>query len=120
MWFQTALVFSFVATTTACNVTGPCKNSPAIAIPSTDGSHSAWVFVRDCGATTAKSTQVSILEADDDQPVRAGNAFIISGEAQVIATWRLPDRVDISFEESGEVIKQESEVAGIEITYNAE
>jgi hypothetical protein len=84
---------------------------------STDGSVSAWVFVRDCGATTAKSTQVSILGAGEGPPVDAGNAFIIGAESQVIATWREPSRVSISFERTGEVFKQESVVAGVEISY---
>jgi len=86
-------------------------------VASADGSVSAWVFVRDCGATTAKSTQVSILPAGEGPPADGGNAFVIGAESNVVATWREPGRVDISFEPTGEIFKQEPLVAGVEISY---
>jgi hypothetical protein len=120
MALRAAIVLCLSVAAAACDLTGPCVNSPIIEIPSTNGSFSAWVFTRDCGATTAKSTQVSILGAGEDPPSAAGNAFIIGAEAQVIATWREPGRVDISFERAGEVFKQESSVEGVTIVYNTE
>jgi hypothetical protein len=103
-----------------CGITDPCENTPIIEVPSTDRSVSAWVFIRDCGATTAKSTQVSILAAGDGPPQEAGNAFIVGGETQVIATWREPARVDISFEPRAEIFKQQSSVLGVTISYQSE
>ena len=117
---QVSLALVLFTFAVSCVITGPCENSPIIEIPSTDSSVSAWVFVRDCGATTARSTQVSILDAGEDPPRGAGNAFIIDVEAQVVATWRESDRVIISYEEIGEVMKQESAIGAVSITYRAE
>jgi hypothetical protein len=117
---RAAIVLAAAATFVACDFTGPCENDPTIEIASTDGSASAWVFVRDCGATTARSTQVSILRPGEGPPTGPGNVFIIGSEAQVVATWREPGHVDISFDGTGEVFKQEASAAGVTITYNAE
>jgi len=42
----------------------PCGNTIVEALPSPDGSHKAVVFVRNCGATTDFSTQMSVLRGD--------------------------------------------------------
>ena len=117
VFLRPAILLGLATIASACDLAGPCENSPVIEIASTDGSVSAWVFVRDCGATTAKSTQVSILPAGEGPPVDAGNAFVIGGETHVVATWRETSRVSISFEQTGEIFKQEPVVAGVEISY---
>ena len=117
MLLRSAIALGLAAVASGCDLTGPCENSPIAEIASIDGSVSAWVFVRDCGATTARSTQVSILRAGEGPPVDAGNAFVIDAESQVVATWRESSRISISFERTGEIFKQESVVAGVEISY---
>ena len=103
-----------------CNLTGPCENAQAIDISSPDGGLAAWVFVRDCGATTAKSVHVSILPTSDDPPRDAGNTFIIEQESTVIAEWPAPGQLLISYEPLGEVFKKESSVAGVVVSYRAQ
>jgi hypothetical protein len=47
-----------------------CGNAVLQDLPSPEGRRHAVVFTRDCGATTAFSTQVSVLPSDHDTDVR--------------------------------------------------
>lgn len=55
-------VLAFLAST-GCNL---CGNEELSRIPSPDGKLHAVVFLRDCGATTGFSTQVSLVDAGQD------------------------------------------------------
>jgi hypothetical protein len=98
----------------------PCENRPIGEVPSPDGSFSAWVFERNCGATTGFSTQVSVLAQGEGPPSEGGNALVLGDRVGVVASWRGRDQLSISFEGTGQVFLQESQVAGIEITYEPE
>lgn len=62
-----------------------CGNDIWAEYPSPNGQLKAVVFQRDCGATTGFSTQVTILEADNDLPNRAGDILIIEGHPGTVA-----------------------------------
>jgi hypothetical protein len=118
-----SFAFSFVTIavlSAGCDLTGPCVNSPVIDIPSPNGDLKAWVFVRDCGATTAKSVQVSVLPVENATPSGSGNTFIIDQQSTVVAEWPEPRKLLISYEPRGDVFKQEIQVAGVEVSYRKE
>jgi hypothetical protein len=117
MLIRATFAMGLALLTIACDPFDTCANDPIIEIPSTDGSVSAWIFVRDCGATTSWSTQVSILKKGKGPPVDGGNAFVIDRKSQVIATWHEPNHVTIAFERTGHIFVQESNVAGVSISY---
>jgi hypothetical protein len=100
-----------------CDLTGPCENTPIIDIPSPDKRLAVWVFVRDCGATTAKGVHVSIRPASAGPPRDAGNTFIIEQETTVVAEWPAPGQLVISYEPLGEVFKKESHVGEVAVSY---
>src|SRR5437016_6247727 len=53
-----------------------CENRVLAEVPSPDGRHRVVVFERSCGATTAFSTQVSVLPAEGALGGGTGNVLI--------------------------------------------
>lgn len=100
-----------------CGVIDPCENSQQSRVPSPDEEVAAWVFIRDCGATTAKSVQVSVVPASDGAPSEAGNTFIIGGESTVVAEWQAAGQLVISYEPLAEIFKREVRVGEVEVSY---
>jgi hypothetical protein len=88
-----------------------------VRIPSPDERFAAWVFVRGCGATTADSAQLSVLPASSGPPREAGNALIVEHSPTVIAEWRAPGELLVSYEAAGRVFKQEAQVGEVSISY---
>ena len=99
-------------------------------VVSPDTKYKFIVFVRDCGATTGFSTQVSILKMDkqlrDDE---SGNVLSISdhyngdkyneyGGADVKAEWTTNKQILIRFDNNAESRTKENEINGIEIIYD--
>jgi hypothetical protein len=90
---------------TACGWSDPCGNSIRATAPSPSGRAKAVVFVRDCGATTGYSTQVSVLPARAEflsQPTafrstEAGNALVV-GEELSVSTPANPGQLSVSWE----------------------
>jgi hypothetical protein len=61
----------------ACvNIAGDCANEILNEVRSPTGKMKAVVFQRDCGATTGFSTQVSVLQSDQQLPNEGGNVFV--------------------------------------------
>jgi hypothetical protein len=107
-----------------------CGNQIITEQLSPDKKYKFIVFVRDCGATTGFSTQVSILRNDkklrDDD---SGNVLTISdhyygdwynkyGGADVKAEWTTNKKILIRFDNRAETRTKENEVKGIEIVYD--
>jgi len=75
---------AFVALTTACLLMalcgcGLCGNDIVQEVISPDGQKKAVIFQRDCGATTAFSTQISVLPRQDS-PSGSGNIFVADAD----------------------------------------
>lgn len=67
-----------------------CGNEVYSEMLSPDGKHKVVVFQRDCGATTGFSTQISIIDSDDDLKNESGNIYIIDGHPRDVSldvTW---------------------------------
>ena len=107
-----------------------CGNQVISETPSPDNKHKAVVFVRDCGATTGFSTQVSILKYDnkirDDE---SGNILTTSdkyygqrinnvGGPDVKIKWMTNRKVILLFDKNVDTVLAENEFNGIEITYD--
>ena len=72
-----AMALSAVVALGACD--DGCGNDVLADVPSPDGRRHAVVFARDCGATTAASTQVSVLPAARSAH-GGGNVFVADGD----------------------------------------
>lgn len=59
---------------------GLCGNEVVQIATSPDGRIKAFVFERDCGATTGFSTQISVVGSGKELPNDSGNVFIADGD----------------------------------------
>jgi hypothetical protein len=94
----------------------PCENELVARMPSPDGRHDAVVFIRDCGATTGFSTQLSIT-APGKVPHQAGTTFIVDDKVDVHATWQSARSLRITFPASAHVLRREPRAGDIAISY---
>ena len=73
----------------------------------------AVIFQRDCGATTAFSTQVSVLSGTEVLPNESGNVFIIDGhpdDTQLEISWASDSELNISKNLNGSEFKAEKSI----------
>jgi hypothetical protein len=82
------------------------------------GFRTVTVFERDCGATTASSTQVSVQWRWS--VLGSGNAFVadrLSNDNAVTARWLSDREVEIQYPASARVFRSESSANGVRIRY---
>lgn len=84
-------------------------------VESPDGKYNAYIFVRDLGATTKASNQLSILRKGDKLGNISGNIFVTYGDFNV--SWSSPTELNIKVTKVGEVFKKIEEYKGIKINY---
>lgn len=60
-------------------VSGMCANTVITSSTSPNGKWKVVLFERNCGATTAFSSQISLLESDEELTNEAGNIYIAEG-----------------------------------------
>lgn len=121
------LIVGMTAAVVLSGCADACQNTILSSTTSPDGERHAVLFMRDCGATTDFSTQVSILR-DEAPPAGAGNLFTADGGsasapptdhggpwAEVV--WQGPRRLLVRYDSMAEVYKQQDQVAGVTVTY---
>ena len=94
-----------------------CVNEIRAEIPSPSGEHRAVVFRRNCGATTAFSTHVSVVPSSETLPDQGGNLLVLDGEPDVEATWTRPEHLEVSYPRSSEVFYASGEARGVTATH---
>ncbi len=105
-----------------------CRNEIVEETQSPSKKFKVVIFIRDCGATTGYSTQVSILESSDQLGNHPGNAFILSdkignglsfdkGGAKIKAMWSNDHSLKVYFDKRTEFTKQIEKIDDIKITY---
>jgi hypothetical protein len=109
----------------ACEYLDPCGNQQASHELSPNGQLRSWVFVRDCGATTGFTSEVSILERDEDLPNESGNvvAFDLrrgSAHREVQAVWRGSATLVVVYPTGSKLFRAQSKVGNVSIQYNLE
>jgi hypothetical protein len=120
------IVLLFGATVNSC--TSPfadmCGNNISKEINSPDKKLKAVIFIRDCGATTGFSSQLSIIDFSDKLENESGNVLIISdkeygenGNADLNAEWNGVNELIIYFNLKAITFKKETEIDDIKITY---
>jgi hypothetical protein len=103
-------------------------------VPSPDGKWAVILMVRNIGAVTDCSTQLSVVPAGgllsrEFALCRPGNVFIADGNdgtvvvddrgfMNVKVVWQSPDLIAIRFPRSARVFKQEHQFQSVTITYN--
>lgn len=107
-----------------------CENELVGEHTSPDGQYKAVLFVRDCGATTGFSTQVSLLRSNQHLKNESGNLFIADtdhgkipsdpkGGLEVRIVWKGSKDFYIFHHENARVFKAEKKVKGINVEYKS-
>lgn len=95
-----------------------CENTLLSTVPSDDGSNSAYVFTRGCGATVKDSTQVSVLPSAEkfDNTLR-GNIFISDEDPSLQVKWTGFKTLGIVSDPEKHVFKKETVLRDVDILY---
>lgn len=122
-WFISLVAVLVVAAVVVASVfqllaffSSGCGNAVLSEVVSPDGTRKAVIFRRDCGATTAYSTQISITSAHESLPNLAGNVFI-SDFVTVHATWSSMNSLVISYPADARVHRTAKTFHDIAIIY---
>jgi len=94
-----------------------CGNEIVSDTPEQAGRVRAIVFVRDCGATTGFSTQVSILDEKQSVPNEPGNTFVAHDRLSVSVRWTAPDRLVVTYPAQAKVFLQENQLKAVKVSY---
>lgn len=70
------VAYGMAARSVISGIDAMCANQIIRVYPSPDERRKVVVFQRDCGATSAYSTQASVLDANAEMPTESGNVFI--------------------------------------------
>jgi hypothetical protein len=106
-----------------------CDNEVLATELSPDKAFQAVVFIRDCGATTRNSIQVSILRHKQWLPNDPGNLFIAEavgptdgtiGGPEVKVTWTAPRAVRIEHRQKARLFLSNSHSSGVSAVYSIE
>jgi hypothetical protein len=103
----------FCLTTTSCNYSS--NNKIVKSIESSNNDYVAYLFIRDLGATTKASYQLSILKKGKNLGDEGGNIFISYGEFDI--EWSSQNELIVKIVGKGEIFKQASNFKGINIKY---
>ena len=102
-----------------------CANETPAEHLSPDGQWKFVSFDRNCGATTGRNLQVSVLPTTKSLPNSAANAFIADdnhGATRFVAQseWISATKLRITYSPKARIFKRESKVGPIDIEYVAE
>jgi hypothetical protein len=114
-WSRLWYLFSAAVLLSPLGCTDDCVDRVINEAIAPDGLHKAVVFERDCGATTAPSTQVSILPANVKAPSGIGNALVTQRNLAVSISWASPTSVTLGVEIGTQVVSKHRSVGGIAV-----
>lgn len=112
--------WEFLFLLTRLGLWSPCDNDIVQEAVAPDGTRRALVFQRDCGATTAFSTQVAIVLGANDLPDQPANVFIADGHPDTTNTevrWKSSATLVITTDALSDAYKAERHVKGVSVTY---
>lgn len=92
-----------------------CGNDIVQKVPSPNGEKVAYIFTRDCGATTSLSPQLSIINKNENLPNKSGNTFRSDKEFSI--GWLSNIKLQVIYEKNSETYEMDKGVNGIEIDY---
>jgi len=92
-----------------------CGNEIIQKVHSPNGNKTAYIFQRDCGASTGTSFQLSLVDSDEELPNQSGNAFVSDNPIQV--KWLTNNKLRVTYKKSSETFEMDKRVDGIRIEY---
>ena len=94
---------------------GACGNEILSANDSPNGTYTAYVFTRDCGATTAVSYQLSILKKGQTLKNKVGNTFVSKEEFNV--QWTDARQLTVAYPTSAKTYKMKNKRGKVDVVY---
>ncbi|WP_026575582.1 hypothetical protein [Bacillus sp. UNC438CL73TsuS30] len=92
-----------------------CGNEIKQKMPSPNSENVAYIFERNCGATTGLSPQLSILKKDEKFQNESGNTF--GSDKEFSIEWLNDKNLNVIYDKSSETYKMDKKVNGIRIYY---
>lgn len=92
-----------------------CGNDIVQKVPSPDGEKVAYIFTRDCGATTGFSPQLSILDKNDKFLNKFGNTF--RSDKNFSIDWLDEKKLQVIYDKKSKTYEMDKRVNGIKIEY---
>lgn len=108
--FMVCLIFSFSLSGCANS-----NNKVISEVGSPDGKYNAFYFIRDLGATTKASSQLTVLKKGKKLGDTVGNVFVTYGEFDV--EWENDNMLVVNIKKDEEIFKQLTKYKDIEIKY---
>lgn len=109
------IIFILISLLSGCS---ECNNEIIKKENSPDGNFVAVIFIRDCGATTDFSYQVSILNKDSQMNNLKGNVFITENVEITSVKWNSIEELTITYKSNKEeIFKMENSIYGIKVNY---
>jgi hypothetical protein len=94
---------------------GACTNEILSTNDSSNGRYTAYIFTRDCGATTSVSYQLSILKKDKKFKNKSGNTFVSKQEFDV--EWEDDTQLSVVYPELSETYEMDKKVGRVVVVY---
>jgi hypothetical protein len=94
-----------------------CGNEVLLKKDSPNNEKTAYVFTRDCGATTSVSYQLSILDQHNELKNKSGNTFISDQSFEV--KWKSNNELVVIYKNNAETYEMDKKVGGVTIEYKA-
>ena len=112
-----------------CDEVAGCANMVVREVLSPDGAFKATLFQRDCGSTTAFTSQVSITPGDGAVSY-SGNTFIadtdhgaaragVWGGPEIEIAWQGPNQLVISYAANARIFRREAKVLDVSVHYRS-
>lgn len=113
VWFVILLLSAISCRTTDCG------NEITISkLTSPDGERHAFLFTRNCGATTGINAQVSVLPVFEELPNQGGNIFICDAQPkQVQLEWVGRHLLQIRYPQTAHIFLKLDSLGGTKIRY---
>ncbi|MFS0671376.1 DUF5412 family protein [Peribacillus frigoritolerans] len=92
-----------------------CGNEIVQKSASPSGDKVAYIFQRDCGATTEASYQLSLIDADEELPNKSGNTFVSDNDFQI--KWINNKKLRVNYKNSSETYEMDKRVDWTKIEY---
>ena len=92
-----------------------CGNDIVQKVTSPDGEKLAYIFTRECGATTSPSTQLSILNKGENLSNESGNTF--RSDKIFSIKWLSNKILQVIYEKNSVTYEMDRSVDGIEVDY---
>lgn len=92
-----------------------CGNEIMQKLPSPNGDKIAYIFQRDCGASTGESFQLSLVDSDEELPNKSGNTFVSDNQFEV--KWITANKMEVEYKKASKTFEMDKRVDGTRIEY---